>query len=260
MKKNKLTILGSGSSSTIPSLPCVINNNMCKICYTLNEKPKNRRDNTSCLIYIDSLLEHFLFDFCVNMSIKFLQLDIKNIPVLILSHEHSDAMAGFIYLYPAIPKNTILPVYSTAKGVLELKSRYPYMFEKNKNDENLGFFELKSFEDFNRKYEKNIKLIEVVHGNTTCLGFKTKNLAYFADISSYECFKSDELQDLDVLIVECNQKEYKSFGHLNEKDVDNILEIVNPKRVVLTGLSHTMDYYCEDNKYEFGFDMMEIRF
>lgn len=260
MANSSITILGCGASTRVPTLKCVLSDNDCKVCKNIAENKKNKRDTTSCLVYIDDLKKNFLLDFPTTISEKLTPLNLKEIPTLILSHEHPDAYSGLIYVYPAIPKNTIISIYTTNAAKEVLKRDFKYMFEPKIYDSSIGHFELKTVEDFNYKYSENIELIEVQHGKTKCIGFKTKKLAYFSDVSSPDALMNKNLENLDTLIVDCYDLEIKKFGHLNKKGIDEVAKNLSPKRIILTGLSHNMDYYDENKIHEYAYDSMKIDF
>lgn len=123
--KNKITILGSGTSTGIPTLGCE-----CAICKSPN--PKNKRFRTS--IYLETTnKKSILIDTTPDLRSQLLQNYISNIDAAIITHDHADHVHGIDDLRPFCFKTKqSIPIFTTDIYIEQLTARFPYIFQSDK--------------------------------------------------------------------------------------------------------------------------------
>ena len=86
-----------------------------------------------------------------------------------------------------------------------------------------------------------------MHHKLPVLGFRIDNFAYITDAKTIESKEKNKLKNLDLLIVNALRiKEHLS--HLNLEEALELINELNPKRAVLTHLSHLMGKHEEIKK------------
>ena len=87
-----------------------------------------------------------------------------------------------------------------------------------------------------------IEPIKVKHGKIKSILYKINNsCAYVSDVS--EIYKKDlhRLKNLNYLIVDCLR--YKPHpSHFNLDDVLKLIELIKPKKTILTNMNNEIDY------------------
>ena len=106
-----------------------------------------------------------------------------------------------------------------------------------------------------------IQAIEQIHGRISSLGFRTHNLAYCNDVSGLPEKALAHLEGLEVLVVDALRYDpHPSHSHLDQ--TLKWIELLKPKRAVLTNLHIDMDYQSLraelPSNVEPGYDGMEI--
>jgi phosphoribosyl 1,2-cyclic phosphate phosphodiesterase len=234
-KKNKLkiTILGCGNSLGVPTA-----DGFWGKC-----KKKERNIRSRCSIYINFKKIGILIDTSPDLRFQCLKNKIKNISHVFYTHFHFDQIGGVNDLEIFfLKKRKKINVYGNQHTISNFKKKYNYLFNsKDKNHESI----LRA-----RIIKNSIKLnkglnflpIKVSHGNIPTYGYIFNDVAYISDCNKIEEKYFYKLKDLKLLIIDCLQ--YKKHPcHFNLKQVYELIEILKPKKIVLTNLSNEIDYY-----------------
>ncbi|KAJ1843411.1 hypothetical protein LPJ70_003398 [Coemansia sp. RSA 2708] len=135
--------MGTGTSGSIPNIPCIISNNpKCKACKLsiTPEGAKNRRRNTSMLVCVDHpdgrqrniLIDcgKTFFDSAVEVCVK---NNIQSIDAVLLTHGHADAMLGLddMRQWTTFQKQSI-PVYCDQYTLKAVSGAFPYLVDTRK--------------------------------------------------------------------------------------------------------------------------------
>lgn len=254
----KITILGSGSAFGVP----MVFNSWGK---TNPNNPKNTRTRASIFLDIDGY--NVLIDAGPELRTQINKNNIKNIDSVFVTHGHYDHIGGI----PELPRATkilghSIKVYGSKETLAELKRSYGYLFNEKADAEpdsqSIQWKEIPDLGDF--EVDKlNFITFQVPHHKLHPSAFRYKNFAYVTDWETMPKEAFDKLQNLDLLIIECNDGlTQESKGHAYLDKVKQITSAINPKKVVLTHLSWRIDYdefkqYLPSN-FELAFDGMEI--
>lgn len=233
----KITILGSGSAYGVP----MIFNNWG------NANPNNPKNNrTRASIVIEEKGKSILIDAGPDFRSQINASSIKNIDSVFITHGHYDHMMGIPELLRAIKVlEHGITVYASQETMAEIKNCYGYLFK----DEATGEPESKSLQwqiiPDNGEFEANglkFDTMQVIHHNLHPSSFRYNNFAYVTDWQQMPEENIAKLQNLDLLIIECNNGQTEATnGHSNLNQVKELVALTNPKQIILTHLSARVD-------------------
>lgn len=234
----KITILGSGAAFGVPMLF----NTWGK---ASSSNPKNYRTRASILLNIDH--KDILIDAGPDFREQINKNNIKNIDSVFITHGHNDHIAGVAEL----PRATKLlghgiNVYASEGTMSELKNSFGYLFhdkaEAEPDSKSLNWKFLPDVGDFIAE-GLNFTTFQLPHHSMKSSGFRYQNFAYITDWQSISDEVLAKLHGLELLILECNNgAEPADNGHSDLYKVKDVLELINPKKTILTHLSVRIDY------------------
>lgn len=240
---NKVTILGCGTSTGVPILGC-----KCKVCQSTDSR--NKRLRTSAIIETFPSKKKILIDTTPDLRTQLLSEKINQIDAAIITHDHADHVHGIDDLRPYTFTSS-MEVYSSGKTAEELRSKFPYIFQKETvfADRPIlggGIPQLKLSQIANghtKIMNEEFYFPELPHGHTTTLGVIHSRLAYLTD-----CFEISESHlkilrglKLELLVIDCLRYAPHST-HLHLDKTLEYVEMISPQMTVLTHLGHEMDY------------------
>ena len=232
----KFIILGSGSSMGVPRADGHFGN-----CDPSNKK--NYRTRCSSLIKFND--QNILIDTSPDLRQQLISNKIKSINKVFYTHLHADQTHGindlrafFINGKKRIPVYadiiTSKYLYSTFKYCFKSTCAYPSILSLNKLKNKHNFF--------NKKKKITIKAVPVRHGNIESICYIINNkLAYASDISSFYKNDLNLLKKIDYFIVDCLWQRTHA-AHFNLDQVLDIVEIIKPKKTILTNMHSDLDY------------------
>tara|TARA_B100000579_G_C22779204_1_gene828327 strand:- start:396 stop:1163 length:768 start_codon:yes stop_codon:yes gene_type:complete len=232
--KNKFTILGCGSSLGSPW----ITNYMGKL--KLNKKNIRSR----CCAHIQYQNLSILIDTSPDIKKQFLNNKIKNLDAIIYTHEHADQTSGIFEMRPFYWKNKKkIPVYGSKRTIKALLSKYTFCFKPKHGYKPImkAYSVKKKFKIKSNKSSLNIIPFDVVHGLINATGFLFEKIAYISDCNEIPKKSMKHLYGLDYLILDC-LKINKHPSHLSLNEALEIVDLVKPKKTILTNLHTDLDY------------------
>jgi len=249
----KITILGCGTSTGVPVIGC-----KCGICASRNSK--NKRTPSS--IFITASSKNILIDTSTDLRYQALTHNIERIDAVLYTHPHADHIHGIDELrsFNMIQKKAI-PCYGSEFTINRIRKMFDYIFTNDANSswkpELETFLVSAPFELFGLL----IQPINIYHGKMQILGFRIGKFAYITDCSQIPDDSKEMLDNLDVLILGALRHKPHPTHFSIEEAVQAGAELKS-KRVILTHLSHNLDY-IETNKslpkgFELAYDGMEI--
>ena len=235
----KVTLLGCGTSVGVPALghagwgACDPND------------PRNRRQRCTVLVQTESTT--VLVDAGPDIRNQLLPLGQKRIDALLVTHTHSDHVAGLDDLRAFYwPDRVDLPVCATALHAAEIEGRFPYLFEKSLNSPSY-FVPPMRMENIEAGTGITIGDIEIDiyhqdHGNSSSLGFMFNGkFAYSTDVVGLSDEVLDSISEVPLWIVEA-LRETPHQAHSHYDQTFAWIERVKPGRAVLTHLGLEADY------------------
>ena len=232
----KFVILGSGSSMGVPRADGF--SGKCDL-----KNIKNYR--TRCSALINFCNHNFLIDTSPDLRQQLLSNNIKSISRIFYTHSHADQTHGINDLRPFyLVTKKKLPVYANKETSKYLYSTFNYCFKSSKDYPSildLNILKKKHTFVFNKK-KINIESFSVEHGKikSTCY-LINKKLAYAPDISLFKKSDLKKLKKLDFFVIDCLWLKNHP-AHFNLDQVLKIVDIINPKKTILTNMHSDLDY------------------
>ena len=250
----KLTILGSGTSTGVPTIGCT-----CKVCKSTDSKDQRLR--TSALYQEGDI--RVLFDCGPDFRAQVLPLPFTPLNAVLITHEHYDHVGGLDDLR-SFSSFGELPVYAEEYTAKRLMERMPYCFV-DKSYPGIPQLRLKGITAFNPFHIGGVQVvpIRVFHGNLPILGYRIGGLAYITDMLTAPDDTIQELQNIEVLVVNALRPE----SHRTHQNIEQALQFaraVKAKRTYLVHMSHDIGYHIDaqrklpENIY-FAYDGLEIK-
>jgi phosphoribosyl 1,2-cyclic phosphate phosphodiesterase len=240
---NKITILGSGTSTGVPILGC-----KCKVCQS--NEVRNKRFRTSALIELPDQ-KKILIDASPDLRTQLLLNQIDKVDAAIITHDHADHTHGMDDLRPFSLKSKIpLPVFTDVSTAESLKKKFSYIFDRSlyKDQAILGggipLLDLKLIKAGPEQIlDQDFTFLSLPHGHENTLGMIHQKMAYIVDCREIPEISLQKLYNaqLELLIIDCLRPE----PHQTHLHLDLTLEYIkriNPRTAILTHLGHEWDY------------------
>ncbi len=252
----KITLLGTGTSQGVPVIACD-----CEVCKSTNLKDKRLR--SSILLQWSDL--NYVIDTGPDFRQQMLRANVNKINGIFYTHEHADHTAGLDDIRPLyfINKKPI-PIYGQERVINDLKIRFNYIFTNVNRYP--GAPEVTAFtpKPYRSYFIGGIEVIplEVLHGNLPIYGYKFGNMAYITDAKTIPDKTVALIKDIDLLIINAlHHKAHKT--HMNLKESLKVIEKINPKKAILTHISHHMGFHDDINEtlpdnVSLGYDGMSL--
>src|SRR3954471_11290038 len=193
----KLTFLGTGTSTGVPSIGCD-----CETC--LSEDPRDKRLRVSILI------EHGDKKVLVDTSIDFrqqaLRAGIRHLDAGLITHCHVDHVFGLDDIRPLNFKYGAMGVYANDVAWTDLRRIFKYIFEPTHFGGGLPQLiphTVLPNSPFSIGEDLQVTPLEVIHGKLPVIAYRFNDFAYATDLSEIPPAALDGLRDLDLLVLDC---------------------------------------------------------
>lgn len=232
----KLTFLGTGTSQGIPVIGCT-----CPTC--TSDDPHDKRLRVA--LQVDVADKTLVIDIGPDFRQQMLRAGTQRVDALLVTHEHSDHVAGLDDIRPFNFKYAYdMPIYALKRVHERLRRSHAYIFEATYPGVPRVEQHVVSHEAPFDAVGIPIQPVQVMHGGLPILGYRIGNMAYLTDYKTLPPSEYAKLQDLDVLIVSALQKE-PHHSHANLAQALALIQELNVPRAYLTHLSHTMGPHAE---------------
>ncbi len=240
--KNKITILGSGTSTGIPLIACE-----CLVCTSLDHRDKRLRTS----LFIETKAHSsIVVDTTPDFRTQLLSHQLTKLDAAIITHEHADHLHGLDDLRPFCfgPPAREIPVFTTTKTRTIIENRFPYIFNEGTRSHLGGGVPKLKMIDVNlsgktQVLEGEFTFFTYRHGISETMGFVHETFAYIVDCMEL----SDELVTflknlkLDLLIIDCLQRKTHST-HLTVDKCFDYIEKINPHQAGLIHMGHDLSH------------------
>ena len=251
----KLTFLGTGTSTGVPSIACD-----CETC--LSEDPRDKRLRTSILIEHNGTT--ILVDTSADFRQQALRANIRKVDAVLITHCHVDHVFGLDDIRPLNFRYGAMPIFANEIAWIDLRRIFQYIFKPTHFGG--GLPQLIPHTVYNHAPfcigDIEITPLEVIHGKLPVIAYRFNNFAYATDLN----FISDEtiagLQELDVLVLDCVRLKPHST-HLGLNEALEYAERIKAKRTYLTHLNHDVMFERDSSllpgNVEFAYDGLVIQ-
>jgi phosphoribosyl 1,2-cyclic phosphate phosphodiesterase len=251
----KLTFLGTGTSTGVPSIACD-----CATC--LSDDPKDKRLRVSVLIEHNG--KTILVDTSSDFRQQALRANIRKLDAILITHCHVDHVFGLDDIRPLNFRYGAMPIFANEIAWIDLRRIFQYIFQPTHFGGGLPQLiphTVYPGASFCIGEDLNITPLEVIHGKLPVIAYRFNDFAYATDLKSIPPESMDGLRNLDVLVLDCVRIKPHST-HLGLEEALAVIEDLQPKRAFLTHLNHDI-MYSRDSRLlpdgvEFGYDGLEI--
>ncbi|MEQ1887052.1 MAG: MBL fold metallo-hydrolase [Bryobacteraceae bacterium] len=230
----RLTVLGSGTSSGVPTIGCP-----CAVC--ASKDPRDNRLRPSVLLQYDG--RNVLIDVTPDFRTQALRYGIKRVDAILLTHSHADHILGLDDIRPLnYHQGGSIPVYGLEPTLDVVRRVFQYAFDKKPTMSSspkvaLTTISEEPFELFGR----TITPVPLIHGDTAVIGFRIGNAAYLTDHSDIPEASQDKLQGLDVLFLDALRHRAHPT-HTTVSQAVGWVEKLTPRRAFFTHISHDLPH------------------
>ena len=247
-----LTILGSGTSSGVPVIGCD-----CSVC--ASHDSRNRRLRCSALLAWGEY--RVLIDTATDLKAQALTHELKRVDAVLYTHCHADHVNGIddLRCFNALSGKDI-PIYGASWVLEQLKHNFSYVFR----EQTRGFRpQLRSVEVSGafKLFGREIVPVVLHHGHDKVIGYRIGRMAYLTDCSEIPVAAREQLCDLDLLVIDGLRFRHHPT-HFTVDEAVEMARLLQAKRVVLTHLSHDVDYERDSlqlpEHVEFAYDGLSV--
>jgi phosphoribosyl 1,2-cyclic phosphate phosphodiesterase len=235
-----VTVLGSGTSQGVPMIGCT-----CAVC--TSSDPRNRRTRTSIHVVMDGL--HVQVDAAPELRIQCLREGVDKLDVFILTHGHSDHVAGMDDLrrFCDLRGGEALTVYSTDEGMARVRAIFPYAIMDRARVRGYPAFKLAAMPREMDLPQGTIRSTFLPHGDAQTLGLvftersSGKRFAYYTDCKRLTGEAAALARGCDAAILDG----LRPMPHPSHMSIDEAVEAgraLGAGKVWLTHLTHLTDH------------------
>lgn len=246
IQKNYVTILGSGTSTGVPTPGCP-----CKLCQQAANNPSSKNNRLRTSIFLQTTRgKHILIDTTPDLRTQILQSKISQIDAVIITHDHADHIHGIDDLRPFcfFQERKEIPLHVTDYTKQQLEKRFEYIFNNTKKviGGGIPMLTLHTVEGNitpNIIEEEEFTFFTLPHGHITSLGFFHQGLAYLTDCQEIPADVLNFLiaSDVKLLIIDATRRKPHAT-HLHLEKSLNYIKQINPQQSRLIHLSHDFDH------------------
>ena len=229
----KITVLGSGTSSGVPTIGCT-----CEVC--LSTDPRDKRLRPSILLQYQG--HNVVVDTTPDFRQQVLRLGLSRLDAILYTHAHADHILGLDDVRPFnFRQRESIPVYGTEDTLAALQRVFCYAFDE-KIESMVPKLDLRRmdetpFEVFGVEFAP----IRVIHGKSTVYGFKFGAAAYLTDHSEIPAESKARLRGLDVLFLDA-LRHRPHPTHTTLARAVELVEELQPKRAFFTHMCHDLQH------------------
>jgi phosphoribosyl 1,2-cyclic phosphate phosphodiesterase len=241
---NKITILGSGTSTGIPMVGC-----QCKVCQSTDVKDQRLRTSA----FIEALNgQSILIDTTPDLRAQLLNHQITRVDAAIITHDHADHLNGIDDLRPLCFHSCSdspdeIPLFTYAECAERIEQRFGYAFARDKKVLGGGVPKLSLEQvEYDSKTQiagQKFEFFLNPHGGMKTLAFVHQSMAYVIDCQSISRSNIEWLKNknLELLIIDCvRDTPHQTHLHL-ERALDYIQQI-RPKKAGLIHMGHQLSH------------------
>jgi phosphoribosyl 1,2-cyclic phosphate phosphodiesterase len=244
--KFHITVLGSGTSSGVPTIGC-----KCEVCQSTD--PRDKRLRPSILVQfreavpadadhpIPSVLRNVVIDTTPDFRAQVLKSGIERLDAVLYTHAHADHILGLDDVRPFnYFQREVIPLYGTEETFKVIQRVFEYAFKVSESTVpklELRVIDGSPFHLFGVEFTP----IRLEHGKGTVYGYRFGDAAYLTDHSNIPDESKALLQNLDVLFLDALRRR----SHPTHTTLDQAVALVDelkPRRAFFTHMCHDLHH------------------
>ncbi len=227
----KLTFLGTGTSTGVPTLTC-----QCPVC--TSPDAHDQRTRPSVMLEYDGRV--VVIDTTPDFRQQALREKIHRLDAVIFTHSHADHVLGLddtrvYYFRQKVP----LPIYADPCTMATLRQVFAYIFDQTYKYGGIGKVAPHTIEGPFDLWQMRFTPIPVLHGDLPVLGFRFDAAAYVTDFSTIPDASLPLLEGLDVLILDALRHQPHPTHSTLEQSL-SLVERLKPRRAWFTHVAHEL--------------------
>ncbi len=188
----KVTFLGTGTSMGVPVAGGYRREK-------IGADPRNSR--WRCSAWIQTEQASIVIDTGPEFRLQTLRAGLKQLDLVLITHEHMDHLAGLDDLRPICHhQQKALPVYTTKKAIQTIRKRFDYMFGPDKYP-GAAAVDLKEAKNLFSFIDVKITPLPVEHGKVDVLGFRLNDFSYITDVKKIPDETKELIKGSEVLVL-----------------------------------------------------------
>jgi len=227
----KFTILGSGTSSGVPTVSC-----KCPTCLSTDKRDKRLR--TSLLVQSETT--NVVIDTTPDFRQQMLLYNIDRLDGVVFTHGHFDHIGGLddLRAYNYTTKQPVR-IFANAQTIDIIKRTFFYIFEEPEQIGggipilDISVIDEKPFSVGNIRFEP----LPLFHGKMPVLGFRIGNLAYCTDTNFIPDKTIEKMMGLEILILDALRYDQHST-HFNLNDAIEVAKKINARKTYFIHIAH----------------------
>ncbi|MEJ2010419.1 MAG: MBL fold metallo-hydrolase [Acidobacteriota bacterium] len=229
----KLTFLGTGTSTGVPTVGC-----RCAVC--TSPAAQDKRTRPSLLVeYSDRTI---VIDTTPDFRAQALRQNIQRVDALLFTHAHADHVLGLDDVRPFyFRQKDPIPIYADTRCMESLRRIFTYIFDQSYPYGGILKVDPRLIDGPFKLWDKQLVPLPVLHGKLPVLGFRFENVAYITDFSTIPDTTMELLEGLDVLILDA----LRHRPHPTHSTIENSLSLVErlkPARAYFTHIAHELSH------------------
>lgn len=234
----KVTVLGSGTSSGVPTIGC-----SCDVCHS--DDPRDNRLRPSILITADipGGTRNIIIDTTPDFRMQVLRSKLTRLDAIVYTHSHADHILGLDDVRPFnYHQGGRIPIYTSAKTFAVIERVFSYVFAKHEGKTAIPQVDVRLIDD-NAFDAVGVRFqpIPLIHGNDIIYGFRFGDVAYLTDHNEIPASSIPLLQGLDVLFLDA----LRHRPHPTHTTVGVAIErarMLGAKRTYFTHMCHDVSH------------------
>ena len=249
----KITFLGTGTSMGVPTAGG----------FGREESTGDPRDERMrCSLWIKTPKTSIVIDTGPEFRLQTIKAGIRNIDLLLLTHEHMDHIGGLDDLRPFnYVQEMSIPVYTTESCVKAVKKRFDYMFGKDRYPGSVSV-NLNVLQDTISHQDVTITPLPADHGNVEVMGFRVNEVSYLTDVKSVPEETLEKISGSKILVLNALRWEPQHPTHLTIPEARDLAAGLD---VDQTYLIHMNSYVIHEDtnrrlpeNVQLAYDFMEL--
>lgn len=233
-----ITVLGSGTSSGVPTIGC-----HCAVC--TSSDPRDNRLRPSIVVRYGG--HTVIIDTTPDFRQQALRAKIERLDAIIYTHSHADHILGLDDVRPFnYRQRQSIPIYAAEETLAAIQRVFRYAFAQEPAESTVPKLDLNTlngepFELFGLTFTP----VPLLHGRGKVYGFRFGSAAYLTDHSAIPEESKRKLRGLDVLFLDALRHRPHPTHSTVEQSVATVQELA-PRRAYFTHICHDLPHQATE--------------